>query len=157
MLLVAAVLAAGGAWAGRPRHREGRAFIGLGLFLVIGVATIFMAAYPNVLPSTLDAAFNLTVANASSSPTRWLMSIVAAFGVPLVLAYQGWTYWVFRKRITEPHIPEPHAVARRLAGHSSSSQEGHHRETRTSRGPRRPRMSWPCSPRWRRSRPSGWS
>ena len=70
-----------------------------------------MAVYPNVLPSTLDAAYNLTVSNASSTPyTLKLMSIVAAFGVPLVLAYQGWTYWVFRKRITESHIPEAHVV-----------------------------------------------
>ena len=38
------------------------------------------------------------------------MSVVAAFGVPMVLAYQAWTYWVFRRRLTEQHIPEPHAV-----------------------------------------------
>ena len=86
-------------------------FIGLGIFLLAGVAAIFVAAYPIVLPSTIDAAFNLTVSNASSTPyTLKLMSIVAAFGLPLVLAYQGWTYWVFRKRITEAHIPDAHRV-----------------------------------------------
>ena len=111
VLLAAAVLAAGWAWVAARAHHEGRTFIALGLFLVLGVAAIFLAAYPNVLPSTLDAAFNLTVANASSSPyTLQLMSIVAAFGVPMVLAYQAWTYWVFRRRLTEQHIPEPHAV-----------------------------------------------
>ena len=109
--LALAVVALVVAWLSALKHREGRAFIGLGLFLVMGVATIFMAAYPNVLPSTIDAAYNLTVSNASSTPyTLKLMSIVAAFGVPLVLAYQGWTYWVFRKRITESHIPEAHVV-----------------------------------------------
>ncbi|GAA3687790.1 cytochrome d ubiquinol oxidase subunit II [Arthrobacter ginkgonis] len=111
LLLAAAVLAAGWAWAAARAHHEGRTFIALGLFLVLGVAAIFLAVYPNVLPSTLDAAFNLTVANASSSPyTLRLMSIVAAFGVPMVLAYQAWTYWVFRRRLTERNIPEPHAV-----------------------------------------------
>ncbi|MFI8414050.1 cytochrome d ubiquinol oxidase subunit II [Paeniglutamicibacter gangotriensis] len=92
-------------------RREGWAFIGLGVFLLAGVAAIFTAAYPNVLPSTIDVAYNLTVSNASSTPyTLRLMSIVAAFGLPAVLAYQAWTYWVFRKRITESHIPAAHPV-----------------------------------------------
>lgn len=99
------------AWIHARKTNEGLAFIGMGIFLLAGVAAIFTAAYPNVLPSTIDAAYNLTVTNASSSPyTLNLMSIVAAFGLPLVLAYQGWTYWVFRKRISEAHIPEAHAV-----------------------------------------------
>nr|WP_254456261.1 cytochrome d ubiquinol oxidase subunit II [Paeniglutamicibacter quisquiliarum] len=99
------------AWFRARRNNEGLVFIGLGVFLLAGVAAIFTAAYPNVLPSTIDAAFNLTVSNASSTPyTLKLMSIVAAFGLPLVLAYQAWTYWVFRKRVTEEHIPEAHNV-----------------------------------------------
>ncbi|MFL4472676.1 cytochrome d ubiquinol oxidase subunit II [Paeniglutamicibacter sp. MACA_103] len=106
-----AVCALAFAWLQARKNREGLVFIGLGVFLLAGVAAIFTAAYPNVLPSTLDAAFNLTVSNASSTPyTLKLMSIVAAFGLPLVLAYQGWTYWVFRKRVTEAHIPEAHTV-----------------------------------------------
>ncbi|GAA2553657.1 cytochrome d ubiquinol oxidase subunit II [Neomicrococcus aestuarii] len=106
-----AVVGAVSAWLMVRRNKEGLAFTFLGLFLVAGAASIFWAAYPVVLPSTIDAAFNLTVENASSSPyTLQLMSIVAAFGVPLVLAYQGWTYWVFRKRIVERNIPEAHAV-----------------------------------------------
>ena len=99
------------AWKAATKNREGRTFIALGVFLIAGVATIFIAAYPNVLPSTIDAAYNLTVFNASSTPyTLKLMSIVAAFGVPMVLAYQSWSYWVFRKRIKESHIPEAHVV-----------------------------------------------
>jgi cytochrome d ubiquinol oxidase subunit II len=99
------------AWFQALKNREGLVFIGLGIFLLAGVAAIFTASYPNVLPSTIDAAFNLTVFNASSTPyTLRLMSIVAAFGLPMVLAYQAWTYWVFRKRVTEEHIPEAHAV-----------------------------------------------
>ena len=111
VLAVLAGLAALAGWRFARAHGEGRTFISLGLFLVLGVAAIFTAAFPNVLPSTLDAAFNLTVENASSSAyTLKLMSIVAAFGVPLVLTYQGWTYWVFRKRISEAHIPAAHPV-----------------------------------------------
>jgi len=38
------------------------------------------------------------------------MTVVAAFGLPLVFLYQGWTYWVFRKRVSETHIPDAHVV-----------------------------------------------
>jgi len=111
-LLAAAGLALVVAWAAGRVAREGVSFTLLGLGLLLGVAAIFTAAYPVVLPSTLDPAFSLTVANASSTAyTLKLMSIVAAFGVPLVLAYQAWSYWVFRKRIHEKHIPESHLVA----------------------------------------------
>ena len=90
---------------------EGVSFIALGVTLLAGVAAIFTAAYPVVLPSTIDPAFDLTVANASSTAyTLKLMSIVAAFGVPMVLAYQAWSYWVFRKRLREEHIPDTHRV-----------------------------------------------
>ncbi|MGJ9402389.1 cytochrome d ubiquinol oxidase subunit II [Arthrobacter sp. KK5.5] len=111
LLLALGLGAAAFAWSASRAGREGRCFIGLGTFLVLAVAAIFTAAYPDVLPSTLDDSFNLTVANASSSPyTLGVMSVVAAFALPVVLAYQAWTYWVFRKRITESHIPEAHRV-----------------------------------------------
>jgi cytochrome d ubiquinol oxidase subunit II len=91
--------------------RDGRAFAALGVGMLALVGSIFGAAFPVVLPSTLDSAFDLTVQNASSSPyTLGLMSIVACFGLPLVLAYQAWTYWVFRRRVSEASIPAAHAV-----------------------------------------------
>ncbi|WP_431709608.1 cytochrome d ubiquinol oxidase subunit II [Glutamicibacter uratoxydans] len=94
-------------WVAAKGGREGLSFSTLGIALALGVAAIFTAVFPVVLPSTVDPAFNLTITNASSSPyTLRLMSIVAAFAVPLVLAYQAWSYWVFRKRIHEKHIPE---------------------------------------------------
>lgn len=94
------------------RHgREGRAFVGVAAFLALGAASIFVSAYPVVLPSTIDEAFNLTVSNASSGDyTLGVMTVVTAFALPLILLYQGWTYWVFRKRIGEHHIPDPHVV-----------------------------------------------
>jgi cytochrome d ubiquinol oxidase subunit II len=72
--------------------------------------------FPVVLPSTLDPAFDLTISNASSSDyTLGLMSIVAAFGLPLVIAYQAWTYWVFRRRVSAASIPEAHSFLPAIA------------------------------------------
>ena len=109
--LVIAVVAAVLTWVMARRGRDGWSFISMGLFLVAGVFTIFASLYPNVLPSTLDPAWSLTVENASSSDyTLTVISWVSLFGLPLVVLYQGWTYWVFRKRITAESIPDAHTV-----------------------------------------------
>lgn len=110
-LLAAAVAGAAAAWWLAGRSKEGPAFAGLAVFVVAGATAIFASVYPTVLPSTIDPAFNLTVANASSSPyTLGVMSVVGLFGIPAVLAYQIYTYWVFRKRVGPAHIPAAHAV-----------------------------------------------
>ena len=86
--------------------REGLAFGLVVITVITAVASFFVALFPNVLPSTIDAAYSLTVDNASSSQyTLEVMTWVAVIMIPLVLAYQGWTYWVFRKRITRESIP----------------------------------------------------
>ena len=88
---------------------EGQAFASLAVYIAATMLTLFGALYPRVLPSTIDSAFSLTVHNAaSSSYTLTVMTWLAAFGAPAVLAYQGWTYWVFRKRIGARHIPAGH-------------------------------------------------
>lgn len=111
VLLVLAVVGAVAGWLANRRGAEGWSFAFSGAFLMAGVSAIFVAVFPVVLPSTIDSAFNLTVTNASSSEyTLGLMSIIAAFGIPLVLLYQGWSYWVFRQRVSESHIPEAHTV-----------------------------------------------
>jgi len=110
-LIVVAVVAVVWAWFSARAGREGRAFTGIAAFLLFGASSIFASSFPNVLPSTLDPAFSLTVSNASSGDyTLGVMTIVAAFGLPLVFLYQGWTYWVFRKRVSETHIPDAHVV-----------------------------------------------
>ncbi|GHG41280.1 cytochrome c oxidase assembly protein [Sinomonas cellulolyticus] len=110
-LTLAAVAAAAVAWALGRRGSEGRAFISLAVFLAAGAAAVFSAVFPVVLPSTLNPAFSLTAANASSSDyTLGLMTVVALIGLPLVLAYQTWTYWVFRRRLSVDSIPSAHAV-----------------------------------------------
>ena len=104
-LLIAAGSLIGVVGATRAR-REGVAFTLSALAIVAAVTLIFGAMYPNVMPSTLDPAFSLTVSNASSTPyTLGIMTWIAAILTPLVLAYQGWTYWVFRKRLTTASIP----------------------------------------------------
>ncbi len=81
-------------------ERMGWAFTMTCLAIALATATIFMALYPRVMVSSLNPEWSLTIYNASSSPyTLRIMSIVAFIFVPVVLAYQGWTYWVFRHRV----------------------------------------------------------
>ncbi len=81
--------------------RYGRAFIGTGLAAVFVVVLLFATLFPNVMISSTNAANNISIAQASSSEyTLGVMTIIALTLVPIVLAYQAWTYWVFRKRVT---------------------------------------------------------
>jgi len=78
----------------------GWAFTFTGLTIASVVAAIFVGMYPNVMTSTIDPSYSLTVFNASSSTmTLEIMSVVALIFVPIVLGYQTWSYWVFRKRV----------------------------------------------------------
>ena len=87
------------------RGREGWAFLGTAATLLLAVVTLFGDLYPHVLPSSTAARYGLTVANASSSHyTLTVMTWVALVFTPVVLAYQGWTYWVFRKRLTHADL-----------------------------------------------------
>ena len=88
------------------KQREGVAFALIVLTIVTAVGALFSALYPNVFPSTTNAAYSLTVDNAKSSDyTLTVMSWVAGIMLPLVLAYQTWTYWVFKKRVSRKSIP----------------------------------------------------
>lgn len=88
------------------KARFGRAFLGTGLTIVGVVALIFGTLFPRVMPSSLGAEFDLTIYNASSSAyTLQVMTVIALTVVPIVLLYQAWSYWVFRKRLTaETHL-----------------------------------------------------
>jgi cytochrome d ubiquinol oxidase subunit II len=93
----ASLLAIG--WFVRAGH-YGWSFIFSTAAIALSIFTIFSGLYPRVMVSTTDPAFSLTVYNASSSEyTLSVMTIVALTLVPVVLLYQGWTYWVFRKRL----------------------------------------------------------
>lgn len=90
-------------WLIRTR-RSGWAFIAGSLTIVLTTIMVFAGLYPRILVSSLDPSWSLTIENAASSPyTLKVMTIIAAIFVPIVLVYQGWTYWVFRKRVeTKP-------------------------------------------------------
>jgi cytochrome d ubiquinol oxidase subunit II len=101
LLWLVAALAVPTAWARIRLDREGSAFAAWAVLLVASAATVFGAAYPDVVPSTISPAYDVTISAASVSPyTLTVMTWVAAVGLPVVLAYQAWTYWVFRKRLT---------------------------------------------------------
>ncbi len=81
--------------------RAGLAFTATTATSALVPVWVFCALWPNVLPSTSNAAWSLTVHNASSSHyTLAVMTVVALIFTPIVLAYQAWTYWVFRARVT---------------------------------------------------------
>ena len=80
--------------------KSGWAFVAGALTIVFATVMVFAGLYPRILISTLNPDWSLTITNAASSHyTLKVMTIVAAIFVPIVLAYQGWTYWVFRKRV----------------------------------------------------------
>ncbi len=107
LIPVAAVLAVlGVAWLLRD-GREGWAFTMTAFAMAATVLTLFIDLYPNVMVSSTNAAFNLTVQNTSSSPyTLKVMTVVAIVLLPVVLVYQGWTYHVFRQRISASDLEE---------------------------------------------------
>jgi cytochrome d ubiquinol oxidase subunit II len=108
VLSVLAAVCLVGALVANRLGREGWAFLGTALTLALAVAALFGNLYPNVMPSSIDPAYNLTIDNASSTPyTLTIMTWVAVIMTPIVLLYQGWTYWVFRRRLSVADIPEP--------------------------------------------------
>lgn len=93
------------------RDREGWAFGFGAATIVLAVLMLWFALFPNVMPAT-DPANSLTIENASSTDyTLTIMSWAALIFLPLVLAYQGWTYWVFRRRVLRGRIEKAAQLA----------------------------------------------
>ncbi len=112
LLSAAAAVALVGGLVANRFGREGWAFIGSALAIGLAVISLFAGLFPDVMPSSTDAAYSLTVHNASSTPyTLEIMTWVAALFTPIVLGYQAWSYWVFRKRIGVESIPEQPAAS----------------------------------------------
>ena len=89
-------------------RREGYAFMFTCIAIAGTVATLFAVLFPNTIPSTLNPQWNLTIENTSSSDyTLTIMTWAAVLITPVVMGYQAWTYWVFRKRLSVAHIPDP--------------------------------------------------
>jgi len=82
-------------------QKEGWAFVMTGITIAFSTITVFMGLFPRVMVSSTNPDWSLTIYNASSSPyTLKVMTIVAVIFVPIVLAYQAWSYWIFRKRVS---------------------------------------------------------
>lgn len=112
VLFIAAALCLVGGIAAAALGREGWAFLGTFLTLLLAVAGLFAALFPDVMPSTTPGGVTLTTTNASATHyTLTVMTIIAAIFTPFVVAYQAWTYWVFRKRIAVQHIPSEELAA----------------------------------------------
>ena len=104
--LVGAALAVAVRDAVRPRHRDRYAFGATAVAIASVPVSIFVALHPRVLVSSLGQANDLTVGNASSSSYSLTVStVVVALLLPLVLAYQAWTYYVFRRRTSRSDAP----------------------------------------------------
>jgi cytochrome bd ubiquinol oxidase subunit II len=110
--LALAPIAALGALLSLMRDRDGPAFVATAVAMVAAVGSLFASLYPDVLVSSTDAAYNLTVdGTASGDYALKVMTVVALVFLPLVLLYQGWAYVVFRHRITAQPLPPAAAVA----------------------------------------------
>lgn len=98
LLITVAALVTAGWFISRLRNKS--AFITTGILIASSTITLFAKLYPRVMISSLDPDWSLTIYNASSgSYTLKVMSIVALIFVPIVLLYQGWSYYVFRERV----------------------------------------------------------
>ncbi|MET0928882.1 MAG: cytochrome d ubiquinol oxidase subunit II [Aeromicrobium sp.] len=87
-------------------RRDGWAFVGTATAIGLLVVMLFAALFPDVMVSSLDPAWSLTTENAASTPyTLTIMTWVAVAFTPIVVLYQSWSYWVFRRRIGVQHIP----------------------------------------------------
>jgi cytochrome d ubiquinol oxidase subunit II len=111
-------------------HRDGFAFTATTVTIAASVGSIFVDLYPNVMISSTNPAYNLTVHNtASGAYSLKAMTVVVVIFLPLVLLYQGWTYYVFRKRVSasdfQPAAATQAAPAPEPAGESAPvSQPG---------------------------------
>ncbi len=90
------------------RGQGGRAFAATAVGVILVVATIFTSLFPRVMVSNPDYQYSLTTTSASSSHyALQVMTVVAVILVPVILIYQGWTYYVFRRRLTDAPVSTP--------------------------------------------------
>jgi cytochrome bd ubiquinol oxidase subunit II len=84
-------------------NNDGWAFIASAFAIAAAIGQIFIALYPNVMISSTNSAYNLTVNNASSDHySLVVMTVAAVIFFPIVLLYQGWSFHVFRRRVSAP-------------------------------------------------------
>jgi cytochrome bd ubiquinol oxidase subunit II len=147
-----AILSVLAAWAVVGSY-QGWAFVATTVAIGVSIITIFVDLYPRVMVSSTNPAYSLTVHNSVSPPyTLKVMTVIALVILPVVLAYQGWTYYVFRRRIggqpvpaqiatPQPAVPGTAAMASQQAeaapGATASSRRGLLTQRRRRGGGRR--------------------
>jgi cytochrome bd ubiquinol oxidase subunit II len=139
LLVALAVLAA---WM-LVRGHEGWAFTATTVTIAVSVIAIFVNLYPRVMVSSTNPAYSLTVHNSASTPySLKVMTVIALVILPIVLAYQAWTYYVFRRRISDEsfrpsitHRPSVSATAAMAArpAEAASATAGRRRHLRWRR------------------------
>jgi cytochrome d ubiquinol oxidase subunit II len=103
VLAIVTVVAVAAATLLAVRGRDGWSFLGTGVAILAVMGAVFSRMFPAVLPASNYGVNGLTIGQAASQHnTLVVMTIVAAIFTPFVLAYQGWTYWVFRQRLSRP-------------------------------------------------------
>ena len=132
------------------RDHQGWAFTATTITIAVSIITIFVGLYPRVMVSSTNPAFSLTVHNSASTPySLKVLTVIALVFLPIVLAYQGWTYYVFRRRISDqsyrPSITHRPSVSATAA---LASQPGRAGATETGRIPE-PRVAAPARKRRR--------
>jgi len=105
LFAAAAAVALIGSFLLNLRGSEGWAFTLMAATIGLAVLTLFASLFPDVMPASNDAANSLTIDNASSTPyTLQVMTWTAVIAAPVIFLYQGWTYWVLRKRVSRSTI-----------------------------------------------------
>jgi cytochrome d ubiquinol oxidase subunit II len=135
-----AILAVAAAWA-LVRAHEGWAFTATTVTIGLSIITIFVNLYPRVMVSSTNPAYSLTVRNSASPPYSLKVTTVAALALlPIVLAYQAWTYYVFRRRITDESYRAPLATTSRPAVSATAAMAA--RPAEQAGGTAHPRTGW---------------
>ncbi|MGO4105105.1 cytochrome d ubiquinol oxidase subunit II [Leifsonia sp. YAF41] len=107
LLALGAALTLVASFVANVRGKEGWAFGLMAATIALAVLTLFASLFPDVMPASNNPANSLTIENASSTPyTLSVMSWTALIAAPVIFLYQGWTYWIFRKRVSRAHIEQ---------------------------------------------------
>ena len=119
------ILAMLAAWVLVSGHHEGWAFAATTTTIALSIITIFVDLYPRVMVSSTNRAYSLTVYNSASGQyTLKVMTVVGLVLLPFVLAYQAWTYYVFRRRITDQSFQPALGAAPRPAVSAAVAMTG---------------------------------
>ncbi len=146
LLVILAVLAA---WA-LVRGHEGWAFTATTVTIGLSIITIFVDLYPRLMVSSTNPAYSLTAHNSASPPySLKVTTVITLVLLPIVVAYQGWTYYVFRRRITDQSFRPPLAATPRPAVSATAAMAAQPADAATATATER-RRRWGLLPHRRR-------